>query len=70
MLRMKIILYCATSSLPHATCWTYAYIAMTLTHTYMKEHKDIYVLVVKKCMLDDTNTCTLMKHKHKGHTNE
>jgi len=36
----------------------------------MKEHEDIYVAAVKKYTLDGDNTFTLMKHKHKRHTNE
>jgi len=36
----------------------------------MKEHEDIYVEVVERYMLDGANTFTLMKHKHKGDTNE
>jgi len=34
----------------------------------MYKLEDIYVEVVKKCTLDGTNTFTLMKQKHKGHT--
>jgi len=36
----------------------------------MKEHEDTYVAVVEKYTLDGINTFTLMKHMHKGHTNE
>jgi len=38
-------------------------------HEYMNELKDTYVEVVKYTV-DGADTFTLMKHKHKGHTNE
>jgi len=34
----------------------------------MNELNDAYVKVAEKYTLDGTNTFTLMKHKHKGHT--
>jgi len=40
------------------------------THKYMNEQEDTYVAVVEKCTVDGAITFTLMKHKHKGHTNE
>jgi len=36
----------------------------------MKEHEDILMAVVDNYTLDGANTFTLMKHKHKWHTNE
>jgi len=36
----------------------------------MNEYEDIYVAAVETYTLDGVNTFTLMKHKHKGHTNE
>jgi len=39
-------------------------------HKYMNERKDTYVEVVEKYTRDGANSFTLMKHKHKRHTNE
>jgi len=36
----------------------------------LKGHEDTYTDVVKTYTLDGSNIFTLMKHKHKGHTNE
>jgi len=36
----------------------------------MNEHEDTYVEVVEEYARDGTNTFTLMKRTHKGHTNE
>jgi len=40
------------------------------THKYINELDDTYVEVVEKYELDSANAFTLMKHKHKGQTNE
>jgi len=36
----------------------------------MKEHQDIYVVIVEKYRLDGANAFIFMKHKHKGQTHE
>jgi len=36
----------------------------------MNEHEDTYVEVVEKYTRDGTIASIVMKHKHKGHTNE
>jgi len=62
------LLYCLTSSLPHAL--DFSMHGSNKEHKCMKEHEDTYVAVAEKYTLDGANTFMFMKHKHERHTHE